>query len=411
MSRKQKAILILVVLLVGILVTMMVRQSKPRFDGRITLDRTSKAPYATYVAYQMLQTEFPNTEVKVNWKPLSDWDGEYFDSGKQALIIIDNYFDPSAFEMDQLASFVERGNKVLISAMQMNSVAKKYFQVAAPNIYSINGNLRYGPLSVSEDFGVMMDTTHFTSGRIYRYPGAPYANFFSNINEQYAYKLGYNHDRTLNFFGLDTNEGSFYIHAAPIAFTNFFLLYRDNYEYYRSVLSLLPPDTKKIYWDEYFIRNKSTTQSSNNSRSLFSVFLEYESFAWAFWTALLLIIVYLLTASRRRQRELPEHTPPVNDSLDFVSTVGNLYFEKGDNKNMSDKLIFLFLEQVRSRYLLSTKVLDTAFEQQLRVRSGLTEQEVHGLVVMIQQMQAKLTVTDAELSAFYSSLHQFSQKI
>lgn len=411
MSRKQKSILILVLLLVGILVTVMVRNAKPRFDGRITLNRYSKAPYATYIAYNMLPVEFPQAEIKVNWKPLSDWDKEFSDSGKKALIIIDNYFDPTEFEMDQLASFVYNGNNVLISAVQMNSIAQRYFQVEEPSLYARHTLIRYGPLSVNDDFGVMVDTTRFTSGKTYRYPGAAYANDFSYINEQFAYRLGYNADSSLNFFGVDSEAGSFYVHSAPIAFTNFFLLYRDNYAYYRSILSLLPPDTEKIYWDEYFIRNKSATQSANNSRSLFSVFLEYDSFAWAFWTAILLIILYLLTASRRRQRELPEHTPPVNDSLDFVSTVGNLYFEKGDNKDMADKLIFLFLEQLRSRYLLSTTVLDAAFEQKLRVRSGLTEQEVHGLVVMIQHMQTKNNVTDAELSAFYSSLHQFSQKI
>ena len=64
---------------------------------------------------------------------------------------------------------------------------------------------------------------------------------------------------------------------------------------------------------------------------------------------------------RRKQRYIPVVAKPKNDSLDFVKTIGRLYYDKGDHKNLSRKMGAFFLEHVRSRYKLPTGTLNEEF--------------------------------------------------
>ncbi len=412
MNRKYILIISAAVLLGILLVVLLSRNTQPSFDGRISLSRHSKAPYGAHVAYDMLSFEFPKATISVNTTSILQWDSSQYNAGKQALIILDNYFDPSEEDLDYLTGFIQKGNKVIISALEMNSAAQQFFQVEQVPIYSDNDFYQYMTLNISHDFSTMFDTTFFHGDTaIYSFPGANYANRFDSLNYNFAYGLALNADSSWNMVGMDSHSGSFYIHAAPIAFTNFFLLYRNNYRYYQQLLSLIPPDTRKIYWDEYFIRNKASSKKQDDSKGLLTTFLANEPFAWAFWSSLVLLTLYLLTSARRKQRELPVHAPPVNDSLDFVKTVGNLYFEKGDNKDLVNKLTAIFLEQLRSRYMLSTSLLNEDFEKQLSQRSGIPLKEVSDVIGRVNAIQQEHAVTNTALAAFYSMINQFLKKI
>ena len=72
----------------------------------------------------------------------------------------------------------------------------------------------------------------------------------------------------------------------------------------------------------------------------------------ALLTAIFALLLYVVLEMRRKQRTIPVMTKPKNDSLEFVKTIGRLYHDKGDHKNLCRKMSAYFLEHVRNRYKL-----------------------------------------------------------
>jgi hypothetical protein len=65
--------------------------------------------------------------------------------------------------------------------------------------------------------------------------------------------------------------------------------------------------------------------------------------------------------SKRRQRIIKPLQPNINTSVAFTETVGRLYLQKKDNRNIADKMITYFLEHIRNQYFLNTNQLNDEF--------------------------------------------------
>jgi len=175
-------------------------------------------------------------------------------------------------------------------------------------------------------------------------------------------------------------------------------------------MSLLPADAKKIVWDEYFLHKRNDDGPPIEKRGVLSVILKYENFRWAFWLALILLSVYLLTEIKRRQRIIPVYQKPVNDSLEFVTTIGKLYYEKGDHKNLAEKLTQYFLDYVRSRFKISTTEINPSFVEQLAAKSNKDVSEINTIADTIHTINLSDTITQKQLMDYYELLENFYKK-
>lgn len=122
------------------------------------------------------------------------------------------------------------------------------------------------------------------------------------------------------------------------------------------------------------------------------------------------LLLYVLLGMRRRQRSIPAQPPLRNDSLDFVKTVGRLYFEKADHTNLARKMTVYFLEHLRSRYQLSTGLLNDDFIQQVVERTGVPEEEVRPVIETAVRLQSNVSVNDKQLETYYRRLEKFYQQ-
>ena len=113
---------------------------------------------------------------------------------------------------------------------------------------------------------------------------------------------------------------------------------------------------------------------------------------------------------RRKQRVIPVIAKPRNDSMDFVKTIGRLYYDKGDHKNLSRKMAAYFLEHVRNRYKLSTVNLDEQFIKNLQFRTNCEEYEIRGIVSFIKYIEDAPVIDQKELSEFHKQLEAFYKK-
>jgi hypothetical protein len=201
-----------------------------------------------------------------------------------------------------------------------------------------------------------------------------------------------------------TGKGNIYIHLAPLAFSNYFILHHNNIGYYDNVLSVIPGSVKKVIWDEYFLTKRNDPKKNKN---WISILFQYPALRAALLTAFIMLLLYVLLEMRRKQRIIPVMNKPVNDSLDFLKTIGRLYYDKKDHRNLSRKMASYFLEHVRNRYKLATNTLDEDFIKALFFKSGYDEKKLREIISFIEFIDTTPAISDSQLTDFYKHLESF----
>ena len=400
--------------LVALLVTGNNGNTKKTINDRVTLRRQDKIPYGTYVAYQGLASLFPAASVSTNKLEPGYWDSlSNYDSG-QALIIVTGKFNADEVEMRKLISFIEKGNDVFVSARTISYTAGDMMgcSVNTSDISSYDDE----DIKAEDSLHISLTTPPFGKETSYAYPGKRLDASFREFDEVTTEVLGEDESGRTNFIRLQAGKGNFFIHLAPLAFTNYFLLHKENIKYYEKALSVINPSVTKVVWDEYYLNKKFLDEPEDPQKGWFTVLMATENdngkkpFRAAFWLLMLLLLLYVLLEMRRKQRYIPVVKKPGNDSLDFVKTIGRLYFDKGDHKNLCRKMSAYFMEHVRNKYKLSTGTLDDSFVKNLQFKSGAEEQEIRGIVYFIKYLDDAPEIGHEQLTDFHKQLESFYKK-
>jgi hypothetical protein len=375
-------------------------------DERITLFRKDKIPYGTYVAYNSLKEMFPAASISATREEPGYWDSLSSYDDKQAYVVITDRFTADKDELEKMIKFAEKGNDVFVSA--------RYISAAADEATGSTTSSFDIPALAEEvkknDVLLLLTTPPFGRDTGYSYPGITFNSYFSSIDSTTTDVLGTDKTGHTIFVHLKAGKGNFYIHTEPLAFSNYFLLYQDNIRYFEKALSVISPDVKKVVWDEYYINKSSARQESRNEQGWMSVLFRYPGLKAALLTAILTLLLYVLLEMRRKQRYIPVVKKPRNDSLDFVKTIGRLYHDKGDHKNLARKMASYFLEHIRTRYKLSTSTLDDEFVKALQYKSGAEEYEVRTIISFIKYLDDAPGINDVQLTEFHKQLESFYQK-
>ncbi|MDF2190170.1 hypothetical protein [Paraflavitalea sp. CAU 1676] len=400
-----------------LLVTAIGCTSKKRLDERVTLWRNDKIPYGTWYAHENLRRIFPDASVKNNKSSpdpyqkskFTDLLSSYEESGStKAYLIISNQVLPDSKEIEGLMSLVNQGSKVFISSSFIDEHLLDSLQLKA-SLYGgfMNGHdsltLKvYDPVSWQET--------------AYSYPGKAYDNYFSFVDSSITTVLGKDANGKANFVKIAYESGgAFYIHLAPIGFSNFFLLHKNNKAYYDQVLSWMPKNVEHLYWDDYFRYSSygDGKEGGGGAKSGFKAWnwmMQQPALAWGCGLFLLLLLLIYLFESKRKQRIIPPIAPLRNSSLDFVKTIGRMYFQRKDNKDLVHKMTTHFLSYVRGRYNIRSYVMDDEFVQRLTYKSGYDAAAVQGLVYLLQYAADSPQVTDQVLLELNHKLETFYQK-
>ncbi|MBL7733569.1 MAG: DUF4350 domain-containing protein [Chitinophagaceae bacterium] len=389
-------------------------------DERITLKKKDKIPYGTYVAYKGLKQLFPEAQIITNRQEPGFWDSLSLFEKHQALIIVADNFNADDDEMRRLIRFAKSGNDVFISAKELSGMAPAELEVSTIDLSEPTFEEEEGILIASDDsLLVRLRKPYFETDTIFAYPGRNFSSSFTKVNNEVANEIGDGVSGLTNFIHLKAGKGNIYLHLAPLAFSNYFLLHKKNIRYYEMIMSVISPDVQKIAWDEYFMSKTDidfTYDNRRKRRDWFTVMMNKENsegkkpFRAALWILILLLLAYVLLEMRRKQRQIPEVKKPRNDSLEFVKTIGRLYHDKGDHRNLCRKMTAYFYEHIRSKYKLRTNVLDESFVKALHQKTGVPEQEIQEIVQYIGFIDTATTVTEKHLSGFYGKLEAFYQK-
>ena len=142
---------------------------------------------------------------------------------------------------------MENGNDVFVSAKSISYDAEKMITAAGlqAEITNYYGNIykdnRLDSLNIS-----LLDPPFAGGYAEYEYPGKRFCSFFSKLNNTTTNIIGNVESGAPYFIHLRAGKGNFYLHLAPMAFSNYFLLHKNNIEYYEKALSVIKPDVTKV---------------------------------------------------------------------------------------------------------------------------------------------------------------------
>lgn len=374
-----------------------------KLNRRVTLWRKDKIPYGTYYAYEHLEDIFPSADITINKASPSSY--AQFDPGlysnntaeknKKAYIIISPQVVPDDQEVNAMMNFVGQGNYIFISSFRIGDSLMNNLNLKARfarTIFEPRDSLKLS----------LRDPLDYTAQLAYEYPGDAYSSFITSLDSTYASVLGTDDFGHANFVRINyKGGGAMFIHLAPMAFTNFFLLHKNNKTYYDNAFSYIPQSVKEVKWDDYF-RNPHYSNFSS-----LQFLLGNESLKWALWLLLLLFLLVYLFESKRKQRMIPAITSLRNSSLDFVKTVGRLYYQRRDNLNLANKIIAHFLGHVRTKYNLLTTSLDKDFIDKLSHKSGYDHDLVKDIVDNINALQQQQPLSDEGLLLLNKKIEEF----
>ena len=397
---KKYFIYIILAVVVALLTIMLFAKKRERvMDERITLRITDKIPYGMYVAYALLPKIFPGASVTHDKTSPANWKSITTEKSNQAVFLMAKDFDAEDFELSRLFSFAKNGNYVFIIAHSLSFEAAKFFACAD------NGNF-YG-FDMPDSLQVNLVKPPFAIETPFVFPGKSYESYFSKIDTATTLNLGKGNNGNTNFIRLKAGDGAIYIHLAPLAFSNYFLLHKNNIGYYKNAFSVIPNTVSAAVWNDYYLTKLPAKKERDPG--WFRVLLKYPSFRWGLLTALATLTLFVLLEMRRKQRMIPEFEKPKNDSMDFVKTIGRLYFDKGDHKNLATKMGVHFFDHIRNKYKLSTHTIDDDFINTLHYKTAYPLQEITSIVRFIQFTNSAPAISEHQLSEFHKQLELFYQ--
>jgi hypothetical protein len=375
----------------------------PRISLEETFSKADKIPFGTWVLHQQLSQLFPKSPVHIQKQRFTTAYDVMEDTSSLYVCVSKNFYSGRK-DCDAILNFLNDGNSMFISTENMDEHLMDTLGFA----------LRGSGLFAQVDFqsftntSVRLQPERFNSNAPYTYYYEPFTNYFTNLDSNNTRVLGYNSFGRPNFIVLFYGKGRFFLHSEPRALGNYFLLQRDNYKYLQQLFAYLPATPERVIWDDYY--NKRNYPVSDSNSSGLAVLLQYPAMASAFWLLLVLVVLYVLFEAKRRQRIVPVLPASTNTTVAFTETIGRLYLQKKNNRNIADKIIQYFFEHIRNRYYLNTSHPDENFAELLSRKSGVSKEETDKTLHIIEAVQQETYVTDHQLLILNHQTEKFYKK-
>ncbi len=370
--------------------------SPKTYDWTITYSHVDKNPYGAFALGELLPSIFQGQEI--HHSNLTMYEIKDSLKEKDNVLIVSSSFSADKEDSDVLLNHVSEGGTVLISAQYFWGHFSDTLDVATYDYFFKGEDVLGRKDTATLRFaGLKMDTT-----TEYYYRRDNIHNYFNRFDSTRTTVVAKN-DRNLPVtIRVRWGKGSFILNSTPLIFTNIYLLSRDNHEFITTTLSCL--DRSPVQWTEYYHLGRM------ESRTPLRFILSNESLRWAYYITIVSILIFIVFEMKRKQRIIPVITPLLNTTLEFVGTIGNLYYQSAEHKNIAEKKIHFLMDQIRTKYWLNTNVLDESFIIALARKAGKGEDDVRTLVKSIAAIQAKDRISSEELIDINKKIEKFNSK-
>ena len=122
------------------------------------------------------------------------------------------------------------------------------------------------------------------------------------------------------------------------------------------------------------------------------------------------VILFIIFYGRRKQRIIPVIPPLNNSTLEFVRTVGNVYYQQKEHKNIAEKKITYFMDYLRNRYFIKAVTFDNEILKKISEKTSYPIKKLNNIFFLIEQIKNSNNITEAELVKINSQIENFYER-
>jgi hypothetical protein len=364
-----------------------------------TYSKKDRKPFGANIAYRQIEAMYDGNVIqekredfKETWINISDT-GSLYICFAQRLFVTEE-------DVEAMMEYVKAGNNLFISAGLIDELL----------LDEVGCNAVYTSPALEDMMGEMKNTAVSSALQPafkYSYYYYPFQNHFTGIDSSNTRVLGYNDEKQPNSIVYFYGKGRLYLQCEPRAYSNYFLLKDNNYQYLKNTVAFTESRPEHVYWDDYYNKLLGRRNNADSNFSSLTEIMKHPALKAAFWLSLLLLLLYILFGGKRIQRIIQQLKPNENTTVTFTETIGRLYLQKKDNKNIADKMITYFNEYIRNTYFLNTNHVNDDFIVMLSRKSGVDKTKVDTLYRTIIATQGTAVVNDYQLLSLQDQVQQF----
>jgi hypothetical protein len=364
-----------------------------------TYSKSDKNPFGGNIAYRQVAAMYDANMIQDKKKDFKDTWENISDTGALYVCLAPKLY-LSEEEVTAMMEYVEAGNSLFISSASIDQFLLD--EVGCDEVYNAP--------ELDHLIGEMGDAklnTEVQPDTSYGYYYFQFQNYFTGLDSTNTRVLGYNADKKPNLLVYFRGKGKLYLQCDPRAYSNYFLLKGNNYNHLKNTLAFTQNNPQHVYWDDHYFKLRSRKSSGRNNFSSLDEIMKYPPLKKAFLLSLLLLALYILFGGKRIQRIITQLKPNENTTVTFTETIGRLYLQKKDNKNIADKMVTYFNEYIRNTYFLNTNHVNDDFVLMLSRKSGVDKDKVETLYRTIVATQGSAVVNDYQLLSLQEQIQNF----
>ena len=385
------------------LVVLSEKKVKP-IDWSSSFSRHHTRPYGAQVVFDQLGDVFNSHDIYTSDLPVYSLFADTLFLEPTAYMVINESFEPDEYDYDELLSFVELGNIAFLAAAHFSEVLEDSLDFRAASPWSAT------TLEIPEDSNLAnFVLPAMQAEKPFRFLWPNLLGYFEDYPPQGAKVLATNSQGKPILLKIKKGEGAFILCSTPFALTNYHMLYKHHHEFISTAFSLIPKD-HTIFWDEYYKVENLYNLAVDGHTGRLSFIKSQESLSWAWSLFVFSLLLFVAFERKRKQRAIPIIKPLPNLTLDFTETIGRLYFQSEDHKNIADKKIKVLLEYIRSRYYMDTNDFSPEFITTLSAKSEVAEGHLQAMASMIMRTERHDSITEDTLIELHTLIEEFYEK-
>ena len=353
------------------------------------------------LAFKMFASKYKNNDVVKIEQDFSYVNNMHTDNNALYFGTANSFFTTDR-EVQDLSAYIKEGNTVFLAAKYFDSTLLDNFLTSAVSVPPSPFQIPFAFNNYKTEL-VRYGTAQFDTSFSYYY--LPFENHFNETNYAHYKVLGLNSQGLPNFLIFFWGKGKLFLHCDPAAVSNYFLKTGENYKYFEKVLSYLPEAPEQVYIDDYYCNRNY--REGDDDKSLLGMIYSRPALAWAFSILVAAGLFYILLHLKRTQRIMPVSKPTVNESVNFVEAISTLYYNKKDNKNIAEKMVNYFFDDLRSKYFITNTQMSTDLIATLSHKSGMDLEETKKLFYNIRMVQDSDTISDDQLKELNRLIYKF----
>ncbi|WP_430810610.1 MULTISPECIES: DUF4350 domain-containing protein [unclassified Carboxylicivirga] len=391
-----KILLSATLFVVGLMVLMMAAAPQP-IDWSLSFSKQDTKPFGSKLLYRLLPELFNSSPITTSHSALASFFSAETPTATN-IIIINNEFAPDADDIIQINELLKQQNHLFMAASSIGDSLRQQL--------GIEYEQRHGITLMGDSVSFNLANRKLKTHLGYWYNKGISNNYFTRYDSTRTTVLGFNNSGKTNFIKIQQGGGQVYLNLNPQAFTNFNLVQGDNYEYAFKCLSYLP--NQSTVWDEHYkYKYGAGAPASEGQGSLLGFILARTPLRLAWYLLLIGIFIFLLFQSARRQRAIPAIKIPVNSTVNFIETIGRLYFSRKNHLDIARKRFSYLLAYVRNRYYLNTTAINDEFYQQLADKSSVSVRTIKQLFELGLNLDQLQRISEEDLEQFNRRIEYF----